>query len=554
MSGCHDLLPRPRSLLLFLSLIAPHVACTGNPGGPDAGSPSSMDSSIVEVEGRSPDLVCPGARGCEASDGDLLVGVAARDVTPAVEEWDDLDANGRWDPGEPFEDLNGNGEWDGVWIAGFSMGRAATDVHDPLWARALVLEKGDLRVGLVALDFVGWFNADAVKVRVAAAAAGLDLDHVVVASTHSHEGPDTMGMWGEDPSVTGYDPAYVDYVVARAVDALGEATVGQRRASVRAAQAPAPDLIHDSRLPEVIDPTITGVQFLGDDGEPFAHLVVWGNHPESLGGDNTRLSSDYPHYLRKYLEDAWEGSTAVFFAGTLGGLMNPLHIVGCPDNGGNDTCPVGDFDRAQYIGEGVASLIERALEQSDSITAPPDAELRFRRHSYLADISNQTLVLAFKLGLLSRDAYLKEDGTRFAADRLREVEIEDMIGLMGLGTEVGALRIGPVEVVTVPGELYPELWLVKEDGSAWIEHPEGADHPDAPSETPLQASMPDAPMRAVINNANDSIGYIIPKPQWDNTGPRAYEADGQYGEQNSLGADTAPQVTQAVIELYALEP
>jgi len=41
--------------------------------------------------------------------------------------------------------------------------------------------------------------------------------------------------------------------------------------------------------------------------------------------------------------------------------------------------------------------------------------------------------------------------------------------------------------------------------------------------------------------ANDEIGYIIPRRQWDRLPPFAYGRNSsQYGEINSCGPDTAP--------------
>ena len=48
-------------------------------------------------------------------------------------------------------------------------------------------------------------------------------------------------------------------------------------------------------------------------GETIATLVNWHNHPDTLGSGNRLLSSDYPHYLREYLErvrgEAWRCSS-----------------------------------------------------------------------------------------------------------------------------------------------------------------------------------------------------------------------------------------------------
>jgi len=47
--------------------------------------------------------------------------------------------------------------------------------------------------------------------------------------------------------------------------------------------------------------------------------------------------------------------------------------------------------------------------------------------------------------------------------------------------------------------------------------------------------------RFVIGLANDEIGYIIPKSQWDVEEPYTYNRDdAPYGEENSIGPETAP--------------
>ncbi len=43
----------------------------------------------------------------------------------------------------------------------------------------------------MSLDVVGFFYDDIVRIRDMV--SDLDVDYVLVASTHTHEGPDTMG-------------------------------------------------------------------------------------------------------------------------------------------------------------------------------------------------------------------------------------------------------------------------------------------------------------------------------------------------------------------------
>ena len=54
----------------------------------------------------------------------------------------------------------------------------------------------------------------------------------------------------------------------------------------------------------------------------------------------------------------------------------------------------------------------------------------------------------------------------------------------------------------------------------------------------------------MVNLANDSIGYIIPKSEWDNEAPWIYgETEETYGEVVSLGPSTAPEIHENIIKL-----
>lgn len=529
-----------RRAALGLSLIL--GACSSTPEEPAPQTPSLLDD-----DGRILALRCPGDPACRAADGALRVGVAVRAITPNVEPWDDDDGDGRWDEGEAFEDLDGDGVHDTVWLAGFGRGRAATEIHDDLWARVMTFERGDLKIAVVALDLIGYFHEDVLSVRRAADEAGLGFDQILVATTHQHEGPDTMGVWGETPFVSGRDPEYLASIVERTVAALAEADTTAQPAALRVATATAGHLIHDSREPEVIDPTVTALQALDADGAPFATLAIWGNHPEALDGDNTRLTSDYPHYLRERLEAAYEGAPAVFFAGTLGGLMNPLHIAGCPNAAGERTCPAGTFELAEYIGYGVADRVVAAFE---GVAASDDVTLAARRERITFTIGNFAFFTAYVGGLFERTLFDADDGP------LRRSQAEDftaeeaLAGAVLFQSEVGALTLGPLELLSVPGELYPELWLDAEDGSSFIVVNENVDFPDAEKEPPLRGLMPKSRVRAIVNQGNDALGYIIPKIQYDFDEPFAYGRR-QYGEVNSVGPEIAPQIAAGVRRLYA---
>ncbi len=529
----------------LVTLAVALAACTDEPTTP----PEVPSPLLLDAQGRVTPLVCPGAPSCAAVTGALRVGVAARNITPLVEPWEETTGNMMRDEREPFEDLNGNGRWDPVWLAGFGVARAAREVHDDVWARALTFSQGDLRVGVVSLDLVGYFHDGILRVRLEALARKLDLDHIIVASTHQHEGPDTMGLWGVVPLIRSIDEAYLARVEAACVDALADAIAAERVATVTVAQGDATPLVADSRIPQVIDGAFTVLRFTDPAGAVFATWTIWGNHPEALDGDNQAVTSDYPHYTRARLEAEYPGSTAVFSAGSLGGLMNPLHIVGCPDAEGRATCRPGEWALADYIGTGLADRAVRALGSSVAVSLD-SPQLAVRRRSFMMTTGNGGFATALALDVFDRQLFWP-DGRPYTFNEARQVTMVDALeGRALIQTEVGMLALGPLEVLFVPGELYPELWLASPSGASFAEAPEGGDYPDAPIEPALVSFLSRDGIHAIVNQANDSLGYIMPKSQYDQEPPYAYgRSSPQYGELNSNGPDTAPALHQAVREL-----
>lgn len=546
---------RPAAILAC-SLLAALAACsddTKETPAPSKGSPTP----VVDAQGRPTDLSCPGSPGCEEATGALRVGVATRSITPEVfETYTDLDNNGYFDPEkEPFEDKNGNGRMDGVWLAGFGPGRAATKAHDDIWARVLTFTQGDLSVALVSLDLIGFFNEHVVEIREAARAKGLDFDHIMISTTHVHESKDTMGMWGAAPLVSGIDPEFMQRISDRVIEALQEAKQNERVAKIKAARGEAPQLVNDTRKPKVIDQGIYTLQFLDETSAPFATMVTWGNHPEALGSENPELTSDFPHYLRASLEARYPNSTAVYFNGCLGGLTTTIGIVGCPDADGKETCPQGTFERAEYVGRGAAEAAIDALEGPSAQTTDT-LSLAVRRHVFLTSATNSGLALLVSAGALPRKLFLS-DGTPASAEDLKGFTFKDLSNPdapFRISSEVNVIELGPAVIGTVPGELYTELWLARDDGTSFAETPAEGDFAGTANLPPLSGYLPAAPFKFVINNANDALGYIIPKPQWDTKKPYAYEKEKepQYGEENSVGQEMAPTVVEAYSKLARL--
>src|SRR5206468_5613466 len=98
-----------------------------------------------------------------AADLPLQIGLASTDITPPL----------------------------GYRLAGYYYERLATAVHDPLQAKAIVFKQGDVRFALVICDLCQTSPAVVTQARMLASAkTGIEADHICVASTHTHTGPD----------------------------------------------------------------------------------------------------------------------------------------------------------------------------------------------------------------------------------------------------------------------------------------------------------------------------------------------------------------------------
>jgi hypothetical protein len=421
-----------------------------------------------------------------------------------------------------------------VFLAGFGHNRKATGTHDPLRARAVVLRDGDTKVALASVDLVGFFYPNVLTVR-----KGLrDFAYVLVSSTHNHEGPDSLGLWGPSVVQSGVDPEYLATVERQIVKAVRAADAACKPARARVGTAKAPELLHDGREPYVKHDELVALEFRAAGGDGLLGLVVqWNCHPETLGSKNTLVSADFVGPAVQALQGKHR-CPVVYFTGTVGGLMTSLKV---PVKGRDGKAlEDGTFEKTERYGELLADVANRALQRAQPLRLTP---LEGRRRDIFLPLDNKLYLLGRKLGVLKREGYLWA-GDTYKARPAAEVQ-EDR--RMCLRTEVGYLRFGELEVAAIPGEIYPELVLGK------VQDPPdpGADFPKAPVEPAIYKQLR-GPHRMLIGLANDEIGYIIPKRQWDEKPPFCYgRSKAQYGEVNSLGPDTAPVLCEAFRDLVA---
>lgn len=440
---------------------------------------------------------------------ELFVGFGAADITPDV----------------------GNNR--PVYMAGFGQNRRATGVNDRLMARTVVLSDGDQKFALVSIDVVGFFFPNVKNIRKVLS----EFAYVLVSSTHNHEGPDTLGLWGPNPATSGVDPAYMKHVEECIVASVRSAAKNLERARAKFGSVKVPELLHDSREPFIKHDDLVVIEFagVGKAEKPIGILVQWNCHPETLDDKNTLISADYVGYTVDYLAKKHRAPVA-YFTGTVGGLMTSLRVPIKSDDGRE--LQDGTFEKTERYGQLLGQAADRALSTAEVANLVP---MEARAKQVYIPMANPLYQLARQLGVLQRDVYLSMDGPYSGVPAPGSASPKDLC----IQTEVAVINLGAVQVACIPGEIYPELVLDK------VQTPvdPGADFPGAPVE-PAVYNQLSAKYKMLIGLANDEIGYILPKRQWDKKPPFCYgRKKMQYGEVNSVGPEAGPIICNAIRDI-----
>ena len=372
---------------------------------------------------------------------------------------------------------------------------AARGTHDPLRARALVASNGAGEgVALLTLDLCMLNRAQARMMRKHIAAhTALLPENILIAASHTHAGPAAVSLY-QTPAASEVE---IEQFLKRAAEAVIQAEKGLKPAVLKAGHASESSVLFNRRLrcrdgktrmnwEELapgfvldclgpIDPEMF-VLTVEDGSVPAAGLVNFAQHPAILDYENWLYSADYIGYLDEALRKiVRKDFTTLFFNGC---CANVNHI-----NYADPSSPRRGYPTAQRVGYVLAASVAQAMRsrvpvEGDTIGVSREmVELdRFKIPDGLYAEAKRFL----ETGQQDKPAGM--DGLDFKGGaplwvRMREQQqVPDRV-------EVMALRIGPVGIVALPGEVFCESGLA------------------------IKKASP-AAHTLVIELANDAVGYL----------------------------------------------
>lgn len=397
-----------------------------------------------------------------------------------------------------------------MYMGGYQNELPATGKLDDQYVRACYLSDGVEPIILCSVDCVALGLEDLKKVREKVKDITRQGISLHIAATHDHAGLDTLGLWGKI-GVDGKNADFMNGLYSACEMAIRECVKNQKEGTLFFGYADTGDLQQDSRLPEVYDRNIYRIRFQPKDGSSGIQILSYTSHCESLRGDNTLVSADFPCYLGRKIKEK-TGDDFLFFVSSVGGLVMTKVFT---DEDGNE---IDKIESCRRTGEFLADCVLSISNEQELPVSLEHASVRYR-----VDLDNSLFIAMSALGVLSAKAVKGNGSTGLA--------METMLSAIRLGGKAG------VTLLMTPGEPFSELISGEYDFSV-------AACPEAENPPAIQ-DLFDGKL-IVFGLCDDEIGYIVPPydfllnektPYLDKT----YDALGRrhYEETNSVGPDSA---------------
>ena len=267
----------------------------------------------------------------------------------------------------------------GVSVQGYFERRTAKGVLDPLLATAVALDDGEKKAVIISVDVIGMNMEFMSLLRPAVAeAAGLDVDGVFIACTHTHLGP---GVASTESRIGNFENAeYGDWLRKRIADGAAMAMQDLAPATMKYTRGEVKDVsfIRRYRMKDGTVRTNPGWQnpdidhalgtpdeesqllIIKREGKPEIGIVNFQVHPDVIGGEH--LSADYPKFVRDTYELNVPNSLCMYLNGAQGD-SNHIDVTRHPDT----SCAHG-YDRARYMGRKIAMSVISNYELAKELT------------------------------------------------------------------------------------------------------------------------------------------------------------------------------------------
>jgi hypothetical protein len=367
--------------------------------------------------------------------------------------------------------------------------------HDPITAKALVLDNGQTKAAVVKIDAIGIDRTMRDELEQAAKGLGIPAENLIVTATHTHSGPGAVThhkLFALVAMDCLHDPTY-QAMLAGVKQALTQADAALQPARIGIGSVQELS-VSKNRMgrPGVFDPTLGLIKVVASKADkPIAALMNFAVHGTCLGASNMQFSADLMGYAERDLEKKLGGGVALFVNGTEGDVA--------PSQGG--------LTGAAALGGILADSTGKLWQ---TLATKPWIEIQGK----LEDVQMPKASVKGCLELFGAGKTLCDyiPGLKLPLDGFMQKELP-----------FGALRLDDVVIATIPGEAITDIGQeIKKAGKA-----DGFR------------------LTLLFGLANDHMGYVVTKDLYATDG---YEPNStMYGESTgTIVVNAATKVIGAV--------
>jgi neutral ceramidase len=285
--------------------------------------------------------------------------------------------------------------------------------------------------------------------------------------------------------------------------------------SLSAGIGPDPDIARNRRHADgPLDRSLPVLHATDETGRVIAVLVSYACHPVVLGADNRLMSADFPCYLRREIEQAYPGAIAIFANGCAGDV-NDGHAASASFT--SEALPNRDFAHAERLGRRIAAAALAApLRPVAASPTAHNAELMLPLDRPEGDLLRRAAEWQAELdaGVPPPRALLLP----FWVDWARDNAALPPGKLQGRAT---VLDWGDVVVTAMPGEVFSETGLA------------------------VRAACGNR-TAFILAYADDTAGYLPPRPEYPFGGYEVDEAHRFYGTPGRFAPGAAETLVYAM--------
>ena len=283
---------------------------------------------------------------------------------------------------------NINPDKDSLYLAGGKPNRPFIDVHDSLYAKAVYISNGKNELILLTFDCIGLLYPQLNEIRqgVKKLLPQLNVNHIVMSSTHTHAGPDVVGIWGKDFAHSGVNEQHLQKIVTQAVFAIQEAYQQKKIVDLTYATGVfGEDWVKNISEPSEIDRTVSVLQLKDKSGKNVATVTNFACHPTIMDDATTSASADYLWGYYTTMDKA-QGGVNLFLQGAIGGWIQPEDVPSSFDNA----------DRyGSMLGEYTLGLLRKSTKNSTT-------NISFQAITVEFPVENPTFIMLSKAGVIKR--------------------------------------------------------------------------------------------------------------------------------------------------------